>query len=77
MMRRCRHLEAFEVTTKVLDESKSGLPPWAILCEDCSATVFDGLKLLMAQASGKSGKSSAAVNWARARRLIGDLEEGR
>lgn len=72
MLRRCSHLMAFEVTTKVLNTTRSGLPPWMIVCEDCASTIFDALETRLKQCggSGKSGKSSAAVNFARIRRLL-------
>lgn len=90
-MRICRHLKAFEITVKVTDHGAAGLPPWMALCEDCAATVFEALKayqdqenkprtVTMADGSShdiqRSGKSSGAVNWARAGRILEDLANG-
>ena len=77
MLRRCRHLKAFEITTKVLDASNAGLPPWGVICQDCAAPVFEALETVRQQIESKhpSGKSQAAVTWARTKRLLADLGE--
>ena len=74
MLRRCRHLKAFDITTTVNDPAHAALPPWAVLCEDCAATVFETLKAQREVIKNRhpSGKSSSAVMWARAGRLLED-----
>ena len=75
MMRRCRHLKAFTITVEVNDPSKAGLPPWMVACQDCSATIFEALEFQSGKitASQSSGKSGAAVTWARIKRLRDDI----
>lgn len=74
MLRRCRHLKAFDITIEVRDRSNAGVPPWGIVCEDCAATIYETLRERQAQISTKhvSGKSGLAVTWARIHRLLND-----
>lgn len=75
-MRKCRHLAAFDISYRVVDQATSGLPPWGAVCEDCASTIVEVLRLQLEKiaSSHPSGKSSSAQTWARIRRLLGDWE---
>lgn len=74
-MRICKHIEAFRIEVSVTDSSRSALPPWMAVCEDCAATVFEALEAQQGAIAARrpSGKSGSASKWARTRRLLGWL----
>ena len=78
-MRTCKHLNAFEITVNIIDSANSGLPPWMAVCEDCASIVFDALETRKKQIEERrprySGKSGAAVSWARIKRLLEWLKD--
>jgi hypothetical protein len=72
-MKKCRHLEDFQIDSKAIGPN-TGLPPWLALCEDCSASVVEALRARMKAIEDQhpSGKSGRAVQWAKIRGVLED-----
>jgi hypothetical protein len=73
-MKKCRHLQDFAIEAKTVGPN-TGLPPFIVLCEDCSAGAKRALETQINKIaeSKPSGKSSRAQTWAWFRRIVQDI----
>lgn len=76
-MVKCHHLAAFRITVETVDPSHSALPPWAALCEICTATATHAMREqsnLIGRIAHVSPKSRKAQIWARLEEALHDLD---
>lgn len=74
-MKRCRHLQDFLIEAKPVGPN-TGLSPFIVLCEDCSAGAKEALesKIKSIRDLKPSGKGVRAQVWAWFRRIVQDID---
>ena len=83
-IRKCWHLKAnygqtiepFKIDISVANPSYAGLPPWMIICEQCSHDVIEAIRLAMEVSRDKAqgrGKSHSAQLYGHLHSLLDQL----